>query len=49
MNIINKFMTENKTIIAATQDENIIKRANIILDLDKKPSPQVLYNQRVKK
>ena len=47
--IINKFTTESKTIIVATQDENIIKQANILLDLDIKPSPQVTYNHRGKK
>ena len=40
---------ERKTIIVATQDENIIKKANILLDLDKKPSPQVTYDQKVNK
>jgi hypothetical protein len=29
--------------------KNIINKANILLDLDKKPSPHVSYNQRGKK
>ena len=48
-NLIDKMMMERKTIIVATQDENIIKKANILLDLDKKPSPQVTYDQKVNK
>ena len=40
---------ENRTIIVATQDENIIKQANILLDLDKKPSPQVTYDLKGEK
>ena len=48
-NLIDKMTMERKTIIVATQDENIIKKANILLDLDKKPSPQVTYDQKVNK
>ena len=48
-NLISKMAMENKTIIVATQDENIIKQANILLDLDKKPSPQVTYDLKGEK
>ena len=48
-NLINELLNKNKTIIVATQDKNIINKANILLDLDKKPSPHVSYNQRGKK
>ncbi len=48
-NLINKMAIENKTIIIATQDDNIIKQANILLDLDKKPTPQVTLDQKGKK
>ena len=40
-NLIDELLNKNKTILVATQDENIINKANILLDLDKKPSPQV--------
>ena len=48
-NLISKMAMENRTIIVATQDENIIKQANILLDLDKKPSPQVTYDLKGEK
>ena len=48
-NLIDELLNKNKTILVATQDENIINKANILLDLDKKPSPQVSYDQKGKK
>ena len=48
-NLITDLLNKNKTIIVATQDENIINKANILLDLDKKPSPRVSSDQKVKK
>ena len=48
-NLIKELLNKNKTILVATQDENIINKANILLDLDKKPSPQISYDRRGKK
>ena len=48
-NLIKELLNKNKTIIVATQDENIINKANILLDLDEKPSPQVSSDQKGKK
>ena len=47
-NLINDMFRENKTVIISTQDENIIKKANILIDLDEKPSPRVTFQKKGK-
>ena len=47
-NLINDMFRENKTIIISTQDENIINKANILIDLDEKPSPRVTFQKKDK-
>ena len=47
-NLINDMFRENKTVIISTQDENIIKQANILIDLDEKPSPRVMIQKKGK-
>lgn len=39
--IINEFLNNNKTIIVSTQDENIIKMADISINMDDKPTPEI--------
>ena len=47
-NLINDMFRENKTIIISTQDDNIIKKANILIDLDEKPSPRGTFQKKGK-
>ena len=39
--LLKNFLEANKTLVISTQDEKIIKQANLIIDLDKKPVPSV--------
>ncbi len=47
-NLIKEMFKENKTMIISTQDEKIIKQANILIDLDEKPSPRVMIQKKGK-
>ncbi len=43
--IINEFLNNNKTVIVSTQDDNIIKMADIMLNMDTKPSPEIVVRK----
>jgi len=47
-NLIKEMFKENKTMIISSQDEKIIKQANILIDLDEKPSPRVMIQKKGK-
>jgi ATP-binding cassette subfamily C protein LapB len=39
--VINELVEDNKTVIVATQDEELMSKAKNIIDLDKKPVPEI--------
>ena len=39
--VINQLLKDNKTVIVATQDEELMSNAKNIIDLDKKPVPEI--------
>ena len=39
--VINELVEDNKTVIVATQDEELMSNAKNIIDLDKKPVPEI--------
>ncbi len=41
--LITNMITNNKTVIISTQDENLIRKANVLIDLDIKPEPKITY------
>ena len=40
-NIMNRFSNQNSTVIACSHDPNILKGADWVIDLKKKPSPKM--------
>ena len=41
--LIKKMIMNNKTVIISTQDENLIGKANVLINLDVKPEPEIIY------
>ena len=39
--VINELVKDNKAVIIATQDEELMSKAKNIIDLDKKPVPEI--------
>lgn len=47
--ILNRLVKEKKTIFVMTNEEFIIKAAQIVIDLNKKPTPEIIYiNSEIK-
>ena len=46
--IIEEFRKEDKTIVIATNDQEIIDTSNLLIDLDSKPKPIVVKQKNEK-